>query len=175
MGTISADCFTQQDLDELCLFIVEGQSTRNFFLEKRPDQSRGNFYVWLDKYGTKEQQDQYTRAQELRQEAVFEDCLEIADHTGNDTKIKRSRGGDEYEEPNHEWITRSKLRVDTRLKMLERMNPKKYGVQSNVKLSNDPDAPFIPADPVNVYLPDNGRTLTAPAPTKAKAKPKRKK
>lgn len=59
-------------------------------------------------------------------DAIAEQCLEIADDTANDTKIVGSDDG-EREAANTEWISRSKLRVETRLKLLAKWDPKRYG------------------------------------------------
>lgn len=66
------------------------------------------------------------RAREAGFDQIAADCLEIADDTGRDTKITRGEGP-EREVPDHEWISRSKLRVETRLKLLAKWDPKRYG------------------------------------------------
>jgi hypothetical protein len=156
MGTISPDYISQEQLDALCDHIAEGPSVRSFFRDVDTSITRNRFYDWLDEHASKEQQDQYARAMRTREEGIFEDCLEIADETGRDTKVIK-RGEHEQEVADHEWISRSRLRVDTRLKMLARMNPKKYGERVNQALS-DPDGKALPVgSPVQVYLPINGR------------------
>ncbi|RJR07952.1 hypothetical protein C4588_06285 [Candidatus Parcubacteria bacterium] len=81
-------------------------------------------YAWLTKYP--EFLNNYTQARERQAETFIDQCIDIADMTTLDTSIKTTKNGDEYEAPNHEWITRSKLRVETRLKMAEKLYPKKY-------------------------------------------------
>lgn len=68
----------------------------------------------------------FARAREDGFDAIAADCLRIADDTTNDTKIV---GGDENarEAANTEWISRSKLRVETRLKLLAKWDPARYG------------------------------------------------
>ena len=63
------------------------------------------------------------RAREAGWDQIALDALEIADNGTADTK-KLPEGG---EAPDHEWISRSKLRVDTRLKLLAKWDPKRYG------------------------------------------------
>lgn len=55
-------------------------------------------------------------------DAIATDCLDIADDTSRDT-IKGERG----DAPDTEWIARSKLRVETRLKLLSKWDPRRYG------------------------------------------------
>ena len=66
----------------------------------------------------------YARAREVGFDAIAADCLQIADNTDNDTK---TTGEDGREVANTEWISRSKLRVETRLKLLAKWDPKRYG------------------------------------------------
>lgn len=68
----------------------------------------------------------FARAREDGFDAIATDCLRIADDTTGDTKIV---GGEDYEREaaNTEWIARSKLRVETRLKLLAKWDPKRYG------------------------------------------------
>lgn len=55
-------------------------------------------------------------------DAIAADCLVIADASENDS-IETEHGSI----PNGEWIQRSKLRVETRLKLLAKWDPKRYG------------------------------------------------
>lgn len=68
----------------------------------------------------------FARAREEGADALAAECLEIADETSNDT-ITLRKGEAEIEIPNKEWILRSKLRVETRLKLLAKWFPKRYG------------------------------------------------
>lgn len=54
---------------------------------------------------------------------IAADALAIADETHKDTV----KGKDGSEQANTEWITRSRLRVETRLKLLAKWDPKRYG------------------------------------------------
>lgn len=73
------------------------------------------------------------RAREAGFDQIAADCLAIADHTANDTKIV----GEGTEQCNAEWISRSKLRVETRLKLLAKWDPRRYG--DKVQVGGDPD------------------------------------
>ena len=99
--------------------IEEGNSLRSV-LSKKDMPSRYTFFEWLKDDDGKA--NQYARACEVRAESIFEDILEIADNSSNDT-IYTDKG----EIPNSEWMQRSRLRVDARKWMLGKMNPKKYG------------------------------------------------
>lgn len=68
----------------------------------------------------------YIRAKELQAEYLASEILDIADDGTNDlmTIIK---GNNEYEIENKEVTNRSKLRVETRRWIVERLLPKQYG------------------------------------------------
>ncbi len=70
-------------------------------------------------------------------DAIAQECLEIADDGRNDYIEKLAEEGDEkalaYDA---EHVQRSKLRVETRLKLLAKWDPKRYGDKSAVDLSN---------------------------------------
>ena len=67
-------------------------------------------------------------AREEGEDVIAANCLEIADDATNDWMERRSE-----EEQGNGWrlngehVQRSKLRIETRLKLLAKWNPKKYG------------------------------------------------
>jgi len=71
----------------------------------------------------------YTQAKDLQAEFMGDNCLVISDDSSGDA-IETSRGVIE----NREFTSRSKLRVETRMWLMERLSPKKYG-----KLSQEAD------------------------------------
>lgn len=66
-------------------------------------------------------------------DAIAMDALRIADDRNNDTII--TEDGDEI--PNKEWMARSKLRVETRLKLLAKWDPKRYGDKPEIIVNNN--------------------------------------
>lgn len=58
---------------------------------------------------------------------MAEECLEIADDAKNDWELRQNKDGSKYEAQNPEVVNRSRLRIETRLKLLAKWNPKKYG------------------------------------------------
>lgn len=82
------------------------------------------------------------RAREDGFDVIAEDCLRIADQTENDT-VSTEHG----ERPNTEWISRSKLRVETRLKLLAKWDPKRYGEKLAIGGASDlPPIQTLPDD-----------------------------
>lgn len=85
------------------------------------------------------------RAREEGFDAIAREALEIADDGTRDKRIN----ADGFEVVDHDHIARSRLRVDTRLKLLAKWDPKRYG--DKVQLA-DSDGNNLPA-PQFVVLP----------------------
>lgn len=67
-------------------------------------------------------------AREEGEDYLAAECLAIADDARNDFMEARASEGDEKAgQFNGEHVQRSKLRIETRLKLLAKWNPKKYG------------------------------------------------
>ena len=87
--------------------------------------------------------DRVAHAREIGEDALAAGCLEIADDGTNDWV--EQFGDDEAKTRyrlNGEHVQRSKLRVETRLKLLACWNPKKYGDRKAVELSGPEGAPL---------------------------------
>ena len=80
--------------------------------------------------------DKYAHAKEEMLQAWAEDIVHIADESNHDT-IETESG----EHPNNEWISRSKLRVDTRKWLLSKLLPKTYGDRVSQEISGPDGAP----------------------------------
>jgi hypothetical protein len=78
----------------------------------------------------------YSQARTRGYDAMAQQCIEIADNVRNDDLV-----GDNGVRPNHEWMARSKLRVETRLKLLSKWAPQKYG--DVLKVMGDKDNPLM--------------------------------
>lgn len=72
------------------------------------------------------------RARDAGHDRIAQDALEIADDASRDVVMKKGKDGKEYEGIDTEHIQRSKLRVETRLKLLAKWNPKRYGDRIDV-------------------------------------------
>lgn len=66
---------------------------------------------------------QFDEARDMGYDAIAADCLEIADDGSRDYMTTT----DGREVPDHDHISRSKLRIETRLKLLAKWDPKRYG------------------------------------------------
>lgn len=111
--------YTKWKAKAICMRIMMGESLRSICRRKYYP-NRRTVFLWLSK--NDEFVHQYSKAREIQQEAFFEDMLEIADDTENDY-IETENGP----RANNELVNRSRLRIDTRKWIMERMAPKKYG------------------------------------------------
>lgn len=77
--------------------------------------------------------EQYARARETGYHVMADEILEIADETAFDT----TKGKDGSDQADTEWITRSRLRVDTRKWLLSKALPKIYGDKQHLEHSGE--------------------------------------
>jgi hypothetical protein len=80
-------------------------------------------YDWLEK--DEELSARYNRAREIGQEAILEDTLLIADNPQYGHKSVESDKGAYV--TTEDMLGHRKLQIDTRLKLLAKWNPRKYG------------------------------------------------
>lgn len=121
--------YKQSVVRGICLRLMTGQSLNEICrLDQYPHKQ--TVLNWLHKYP--DFFDQYRRAREIQQEHHLDEMLEIADDSTNDYMIRQSQNGDEYEQFNSEHVQRSKLRIDTRKWIMERMAPKQYGSKNAI-------------------------------------------
>lgn len=85
-----------------------------------------------------------SRARDDGEDVIAVDCLAIADDARNDYMESLDDGGKKSWKLNGEHIQRSKLRIETRLKLLAKWNPKKYG--ESLKLQGDKENPLYTKD-----------------------------
>ena len=88
---------------------------------------------WLRKYP--EFRAEFDLAKLRQADLLFDQCLEIADDDRHDTKTITRGDGSTLEVMDFEWVARSKLKVETRLKMAGKLSPKKYGDKIDVNAS----------------------------------------
>jgi len=116
--------FSQEVADEICERLSQGEPLRQICRDERMPSWR-TVYDW--KAAHADFAARIAHAREAGFDAIAEECLEIADETAFDTVI-----GENGDRANTEWISRSKLRVETRLKLLAKWDPKRYGDKVDV-------------------------------------------
>lgn len=134
--------YTEEVGDAICERMCNGESLRAICnADDMPN--RAAVFRWLAKAETEDApteivafRNQYTRAREEQADAIFDECLVIADDSTNDYMDVQDSEGATSAKLNGENIQRSRLRIDTRKWMAGKMRPKKYGE----KLGLDVDA-----------------------------------
>ena len=95
-------------------------------------------YKWLDEQP--EFHARFARARELGQEAIFEDALLIADTPEEGIETEISESG--KKEKRGDMLGHRKLKIETRLKLLAKWNPKKYGERLHSEVTGSNGSPF---------------------------------
>ena len=127
-----ASSYTQEIADEICERIANGEPLRAICRDERMPAWR-TVYDWMA--GNTEFAAAIARARELGEEALFQQCLDIADDERHDWLLTKKG-----EITNEVAIGRAKLQIHTRMQLLSKWNPKKYG--DKLELSGNKDAPL---------------------------------
>lgn len=122
-----ASTFTQKIADEICERIATGEPLRAICRDDHMP-ARRTVYDWMD--ADPDFAAHFARAREVGFDEIAEGTLEIADDATRDTR-HTERG----EACDTEWVARSKLRVETRLKLLAKWSPKKYGEKTSMEVT----------------------------------------
>lgn len=123
-------------------WIAEGKTLREFC---RQEGKPSHDAVYDHEKVSEEFKQRIARAREIGEEVIAQECLAIADDGSNDY-MEEKYGDDEDSSwrANGEHIQRSRLRVDTRLKLLAKWNPRKWG--EKVAVGGASDLPPIQAE-----------------------------
>ena len=121
---------TPELLDEICTRVADGTPLREICREDdKPTWS--TFYDWLHK--DKELSARFAQARELGTDAIAEDALAIIDERPESVTLEGSSRIDSG------YVQWQKNRVELRLKLLSKWNPRKYGDRQI--LAGDSEAP----------------------------------
>jgi len=123
--------YTDEVAATICERLALGESLRRICAEgsldgdKNSMPSKTTVFRWLE--ANESFRDQYARAREWQAETILDDILEIADETSHDSQEIEIAPGLKVTQVNHEVVQRSKIRVDSRFKLMGQLHPKKYG------------------------------------------------
>lgn len=137
----------REKFDGVCALIAEGHSLKKACQLYEGQITAKTIYDWLAKDEGEEDglRDRYTRAREAQADAIFDDCLDIADEAMNDKIVDE----DGRERVNNEAVQRSRLRIDTRKWMAGKLRPKKYGDRIDVDLDAKVKADVTVESPID--------------------------
>lgn len=132
--------YTQHLADVLCARLAEGESLRTVCRDEGMP-CKATVFMWMRTNA--EFLDQYTRAKQESADALIDDILDIADDGTNDWMEKNDAEGNcvGYQ-LNGEHVQRSRLRVDARKWLAEKLKPKKYGQKVQQELTGADGGPI---------------------------------
>lgn len=113
--------------EEILAWIASGQTLREFCRQKGKPAWR-TVYDWLEK--DQEFRARFARARDMGHDAIAEEALAIADTPVEGETITEDEDGTKT--VTGDMLGHRKLQVDTRLKLLAKWNPKKYGDKVDV-------------------------------------------
>lgn len=126
--------WTEEIEQEIFDRIAKGQAVRSICKDDWLPSER-TFYKRLAEDAEFTQR--YMRAREAQADAIFEECLIIADSQEGDVIEV-----DGVEQVNHDAIARAKLRIDTRKWMAGKLRPKVYGDKMDLTHGNPDGTPI---------------------------------
>ena len=114
---------------EICDWISQGKTLRQWCRENEIHYS--TVYLWLEK--DKDFAQRFAHARETGHDAIADECLDIIDTEAEIAESVSQSGGSSHRDGAHvSWM---KNRVEMRLKLLAKWNPKKYGEKVGVEHS----------------------------------------
>jgi hypothetical protein len=133
---------------QMCELLSEGIPLRQICRENEGFPAWRTVYDWMKR--DPDLTAAIAHARDMGYDAMAEECLDIADNAGNDWMERLDAEGIPVGwQVNGENIQRSKLRIETRLKLLAKFNPKKYG--DKVVHSGDDENPVVIENNLNVF------------------------
>lgn len=129
--------FTQQVADEICRRVALGETLASVCRDdKMPAVPTVNDWRRADETFSSA----FARARDEGFDAIAAECLAIAEDGSSDWVERKRRDGSTYLALNDEHVQRSKLRIETRLKLLAKWDPKRFG--ERVTHAGDPEQPL---------------------------------
>lgn len=124
--------YTQAIADEICERLAEGEPLRQICRDERMPAWR-TVYDW--KAANEDFSARIAHARELGEDAIAQECLAIADTPQIGTKTTSKASGMETVEA--DMIEHRRLQIETRLKLLAKWNPRKWGEKVAVGGTDD--------------------------------------
>jgi hypothetical protein len=130
--------------DEICKRLAEGEPLRAICRDEHMPSWQA-VYQWMD--ADEDFARRIAHARNLGHDAIAESALEIADDGRNDwmDRLDKDQVPIGYQ-LNGDHVQRSKLRIETRLKLLAKWNPKKYGERTAMELTGANGGPVQMTD-----------------------------
>lgn len=131
--------YTPEIAESIIEWISEGKPLREFCRQDNSPAWR-TVYHWLE--ANPDFQARFTRARDMGADAIAEEALEIANTPVEG--VRREVGGkDGAKEVFEDMLGHRKLQVETRLKLLAKWHPKKYGDKIDHALTGANGGPIV--------------------------------
>lgn len=137
-----------EHLEPICNGIASGRSLREVCRKRGIDEGTVRYWLRCDGDAKKK----VAEAKELGCDALADECVEIADDATNDWMERQRKNGTIDEVVNEEHIARSRLRIDTRLRLIGKWS-QRYGEKV---AHTGPDGGAIPVTVVEWRVKDAG-------------------
>jgi len=129
--------YTEELGDEICRAVACSTHGLSRICKENPHfPKKDTIYKWRVEIPTFSEK--YARARLAQADVLAEDCVDIADDSSQDTIIDPETGQPRCD---HEWLARSRLRLDTRKWLAAKFLPKLYGdrqqVDTNITINHE--------------------------------------
>lgn len=126
--------YSQAVADRICELIMNSsRGLASLLADSDGMPGETTVYRWLS--DNPEFREQYACAREAQADHILDECLQIADDSSGDVKVIERGDGSKEERCDHEFVARSRLKVETRLKVIEKLAPKKYGPKQQLEVN----------------------------------------
>lgn len=127
--------YTPELAASICERLVTGRTLRDVCRDAgMPAESTVRLWAQIDRDGFAAR---YRRAREIGYHAMADEMLEIADDARHDFVARKRASGEGEPVVDHEHVSRSRLRVETRRWLLARALPKIYGDKLDLKATHE--------------------------------------
>jgi hypothetical protein len=125
--------YTPELAKEICEVIASSsKGLKRLCIDNPHWPNKDTIFTWLKKYH--EFSDQYAHAKRCQIETFVDEIIEIADDASQDVFVNEQG----TMVCNHEFIARSRLRIDTRKWLASKLVPKVYGLQQKDSNATEP-------------------------------------
>lgn len=135
---LKAPAISDKQVDEICGRVAQGETRKAVCRELGVSYATFSLMVTADR--PTGLASRYARAREAQAESWADQIIDISDQQEEATDGKVVRfdrdtitGKDGEEKCDHEWISRSRLRVDTRKWLMAKLHPRAYGEKLEIK------------------------------------------
>lgn len=149
-----ASTYTDEVAADICERLANGEPLATMCRDNDHLPAWRTVYDWMD--ARPDFAAAIARAREIGFDVIAAGCLDIAEDGSHDYKHKKRSNGEEYEEFDAEHVQRSKLRIETRLKLLAKWDPKRYGDKITNELTGPNGGPMETSITVRLVGPKEG-------------------